>query len=126
MGGSSALLAASTRLLARKDNLTAKPAWDEEIARRVADMEAGKTVWIPASDGFARLGRRLSVRGILAEECCPALQCAATTLSGQRDFRGPWRDWGFVRSAVQVGAAMAPSGGANFNLGRAVASVQHP
>lgn len=30
-------------------------AWDEEIARRVADMEAGKTVWIPAEDVFARL-----------------------------------------------------------------------
>lgn len=30
-------------------------AWDEEIARRVADMEAGKTVWIPAEEVFARL-----------------------------------------------------------------------
>jgi putative addiction module component (TIGR02574 family) len=30
-------------------------AWDEEIARRVADMDAGKTVWIPAADVFARL-----------------------------------------------------------------------
>lgn len=30
-------------------------AWDEEIARRMADMEAGKTVWIPAEDVFARL-----------------------------------------------------------------------
>ena len=30
-------------------------AWDEEIARRVADMDAGKTVWIPAEDVFARL-----------------------------------------------------------------------
>ena len=30
-------------------------AWDEEIARRVADMEAGKTVWIPADEVFARL-----------------------------------------------------------------------
>ena len=30
-------------------------AWDEEVARRVADMEAGKTVWIPAEEVFARL-----------------------------------------------------------------------
>ncbi len=30
-------------------------AWDEEIARRVADMDAGKTVWIPAEDVLARL-----------------------------------------------------------------------
>jgi putative addiction module component (TIGR02574 family) len=30
-------------------------AWDEEIERRVADMEAGKTVWIPAEEVFARL-----------------------------------------------------------------------
>jgi len=30
-------------------------AWDEEIARRVADMDAGKTVWIPAEEVFARL-----------------------------------------------------------------------
>jgi putative addiction module component (TIGR02574 family) len=30
-------------------------AWDEEIARRVADMEAGKSVWIPAEEVFARL-----------------------------------------------------------------------
>lgn len=30
-------------------------AWDEEIARRVADMEAGKTVWIPDEEVFARL-----------------------------------------------------------------------
>ncbi len=30
-------------------------AWDDEIARRVADMEAGKTVWISAEEEFARL-----------------------------------------------------------------------
>lgn len=30
-------------------------AWDEEIARRVADMDAGKTVWIPGEEVFARL-----------------------------------------------------------------------
>ncbi|MFA7594247.1 MAG: addiction module protein [Thiohalobacteraceae bacterium] len=31
-------------------------AWDEEIARRVADMEAGRTKWIPAEEVVAELG----------------------------------------------------------------------
>ena len=30
-------------------------AWDEEIARRVADMEAGRTHWIPADEVMTRL-----------------------------------------------------------------------
>lgn len=30
-------------------------AWDEEIARRVADMEAGRTEWIPAEQVFAEI-----------------------------------------------------------------------
>lgn len=30
-------------------------AWDEEIARRVADMEAGLTQWIPAEQVFAEI-----------------------------------------------------------------------
>ncbi len=30
-------------------------AWDEEIARRVADMEAGRTEWVPGEEVFARL-----------------------------------------------------------------------
>lgn len=30
-------------------------AWDEEIARRVADMEAGRTKWIPADEVMSRL-----------------------------------------------------------------------
>ncbi|ODU33766.1 MAG: hypothetical protein ABS92_15965 [Thiobacillus sp. SCN 63-374] len=30
-------------------------AWDEEIARRVADMEAGRTEWIPAEDVFKEI-----------------------------------------------------------------------
>ena len=30
-------------------------AWDAEIARRVADMEAGKTIWIPDEEVFERL-----------------------------------------------------------------------
>lgn len=30
-------------------------AWDEEIARRVADMEAGRTQWIPAEQVFEEI-----------------------------------------------------------------------
>ncbi len=30
-------------------------AWDVEIARRVADMEAGRTKWIPADEVMSRL-----------------------------------------------------------------------
>ena len=30
-------------------------AWDEEIARRVADMDAGRTQWIPAEEVFAEI-----------------------------------------------------------------------
>lgn len=35
-------------------------AWDEEIARRVADMEAGRTEWMPADEVMARLRTRIS------------------------------------------------------------------
>jgi putative addiction module component (TIGR02574 family) len=34
-------------------------AWDEEIARRVADMEAGRTEWIPAEDVMTRIRARI-------------------------------------------------------------------
>ena len=34
-------------------------AWDEEIARRVADMEAGRTKWIPADEVMARLRAKI-------------------------------------------------------------------
>lgn len=30
-------------------------AWDEEIARRVADMDAGRTKWMPADEVMSRL-----------------------------------------------------------------------
>ncbi len=30
-------------------------AWDEEIARRVADMEAGRTEWVPAEEVFKEI-----------------------------------------------------------------------
>lgn len=35
-------------------------AWDEEIARRVADMDAGKTTWIAADDVMRRIRERIS------------------------------------------------------------------
>ncbi|MBE0625464.1 MAG: addiction module protein [Burkholderiales bacterium] len=35
-------------------------AWDGEIARRVADMEAGRTQWIPADEVMARLRDRIT------------------------------------------------------------------
>ena len=34
-------------------------AWDEEIARRVADMEAGRTQWIPADEVMVRLRAKI-------------------------------------------------------------------
>ena len=35
-------------------------AWDEEIARRVADMEAGRTHWTPADEVMTRLRAKIS------------------------------------------------------------------
>lgn len=35
-------------------------AWDEEIARRVADMEAGRTEWVPADAVMASLRDKLN------------------------------------------------------------------
>ncbi|OGA30167.1 MAG: hypothetical protein A3I01_14265 [Betaproteobacteria bacterium RIFCSPLOWO2_02_FULL_65_24] len=35
-------------------------AWDEEIARRVADMEAGRTQWTCADEVMTRLRTRIS------------------------------------------------------------------
>jgi putative addiction module component (TIGR02574 family) len=37
-------------------------AWDEEIARRVADMEAGRTQWIPAEDVFKEVDALIAAR----------------------------------------------------------------
>lgn len=36
-------------------------AWDEEIAMRVADMEAGRTKWIPADEVMSRLRTKVLV-----------------------------------------------------------------
>ena len=35
-------------------------AWDEEIGRHVADMEAGRTRWTPADEVVTRLRTRIS------------------------------------------------------------------
>jgi len=35
-------------------------AWDEEIAHRVADMEAGRTHWTPADEVMTRLRTKIS------------------------------------------------------------------
>ena len=35
-------------------------AWDEEIERRVADMEAGRTQWIPADEVMRDIRARIS------------------------------------------------------------------
>ncbi|MGD9582871.1 MAG: addiction module protein [Lysobacterales bacterium] len=35
-------------------------AWDEEIARRVADMDAGRTQWIPAEETLRRMRQRIA------------------------------------------------------------------
>ena len=35
-------------------------AWDEEIARRVADIDAGRTKWIPADAVMAKLHAKIA------------------------------------------------------------------
>ena len=35
-------------------------AWDEEIARRVADMDAGRIKWIPADEVMTRLRAKIA------------------------------------------------------------------
>ena len=35
-------------------------AWDEEIDRRIADMDAGRTKWIPGDEALARIRARIS------------------------------------------------------------------
>ena len=37
-------------------------AWDEEIARRVADMESGRVAWIPVEEVFQELDELLAAR----------------------------------------------------------------
>ncbi len=35
-------------------------AWDEEIARRVAEIDAGRTKWLPADEVMARLRAKIA------------------------------------------------------------------
>lgn len=35
-------------------------AWDEEIARRVADMDAGRTTWTPADEAMRKIRERIA------------------------------------------------------------------
>ncbi|WP_248885551.1 addiction module protein [Acidithiobacillus acidisediminis] len=41
---------------------TIAKAWDEEIARRVADLEAGHTQWIPAEKVFEEVDALIAKR----------------------------------------------------------------
>lgn len=34
-------------------------AWDEEIDRRIADMDAGRTKWVPGDEALARIRARI-------------------------------------------------------------------
>ena len=43
-------------------------AWDEEIARRVADMEAGRTQWIHADEVMARLRTKINAAKTAASQ----------------------------------------------------------
>jgi putative addiction module component (TIGR02574 family) len=43
-------------------------AWDEEIARRVEDMEAGRTQWIPAEEVMARLRTKINAAKTAASQ----------------------------------------------------------
>ena len=35
-------------------------AWDEEIARRLEDMEAGRSTWVPADQVMAKIRARIA------------------------------------------------------------------
>lgn len=50
------------RLLAKEDSFALSPEWEEEIARRVADFEAGRTQFIPAEEAMARLTEHIQSR----------------------------------------------------------------
>ena len=43
-------------------------AWDEEIARRVADMESGRSQWIPADEVMARLHTKINASKTAASQ----------------------------------------------------------
>ena len=41
-------------------------AWDEEIARRVADMDAGRTKWTPADEVMTKLRAKIAAAKSIA------------------------------------------------------------
>ena len=43
-------------------------AWDEEITRRVADMDAGRTNWIPADEVMAKLRSKIAAAKVDADK----------------------------------------------------------
>jgi putative addiction module component (TIGR02574 family) len=43
-------------------------AWDAEIARRVADMEAGRTRWIPSNEFMTKLRARIEIARAHADQ----------------------------------------------------------
>ncbi len=46
--------------LDQQEDVGAEAAWDTELARRVAEMESGKVVGIPAAQVFAELREKYS------------------------------------------------------------------
>ena len=45
---------------------TIAKAWDEEIARRVADMDAGRTKWTPADEVMTKLRAKIAAAKSIA------------------------------------------------------------
>lgn len=43
-------------------------AWDEEITRRVADMDAGRTKWIPADEVMNKLRAKIAAAKVDADQ----------------------------------------------------------
>ncbi|MDR3393406.1 MAG: addiction module protein [Parasulfuritortus sp.] len=43
-------------------------AWDKEIARRVADMDAGRTKWIPGEDVMAEIRAKIDAASANADQ----------------------------------------------------------
>lgn len=50
------------RLLTQEASPSLGPEWQAEIARRVADMEAGRTTFIPAEEAMAQLAAHIQSR----------------------------------------------------------------
>jgi putative addiction module component (TIGR02574 family) len=50
------------RLLAQEDAFALSPEWEEEIKRRVEELEAGRTEFIPAEQAMARLTEHIQNR----------------------------------------------------------------